>query len=243
MKIILQILLVNLMVVTSAQAQFGKLLDKVDKAQEKIMGSTGDIDPKIGNGLKEALEVGTTAAVDQLSADGGYLNSIYKVGIPIEAQRIIKTVEKLPGFDNVEEKLIAQMNAAAELAAKEATPIFVDAIKGITFADALSILKGDEKAATTYLDANTRAGLTSTFEPIIASKLDEVNATKYWSSVVSAYNKVPLVKKMNPDLTNHVNTKALDGLFGLIAKKEEGIRSDVGQRTSPLLKEVFSQQD
>ncbi len=243
MKIVLHTLILSLLFVAPSQAQFGKLLDKADKAQKKIMGNVGDVDPKIGNGLKEALEVGTTAAVDQLSGEGGYLNSIYKVTVPMEAQRIIRTVEKLPGFENVEEKLLAQMNAAAELAAKEATPIFVDAIKGITFADALSILKGDDKAATTYLDNNTRKGLTSTFEPIIQSKLDEVNATKYWASVVNAYNKVPLVRKMNPDLTNHVNTKALDGLFGLIAEKEGGIRSDVGQRTSPLLKEVFSQQD
>lgn len=243
MRILLSTLLLSLLSVAPAQAQFGKILDKADQAQKKIMGNVGDVDPKIGNGLKEALEVGTSAAVDQLSAENGYLNSVYKVLIPTEAKRIIRTVEKLPGFENVEEKLIHQMNAAAELAAKEATPIFIDAIKGITFADAMTILKGNDRAATTYLDKNTRKGLSTTFKPIIQSKLDEVNATKYWASVVNAYNKVPLVRKMNPDLTNHVNTKALDGLFGLIAEKEGGIRSDVDQRTSPLLKEVFSQQD
>lgn len=221
--------------------QFDKLLKSADKAKGKILGKKDS--GNIGAGLQEALEVGTTAAVDQLSADGGYLSSVYKVGVPVEAQRIIKTVKKLPGFDNVEEKLVQQMNAAAELAAKEATPIFVEAIRGITFRDAMQILQGKDNAATSYLDRQTRASLTDAFAPIIKEKLDEVNATTYWSSVLTAYNKVPLVKKMNPDLAGHVNGKALDGLFGLIAKKESGIRADVDQRTSPLLKEVFAQQD
>ncbi|HPN71857.1 MAG TPA: DUF4197 domain-containing protein, partial [Saprospiraceae bacterium] len=149
----------------------------------------------------------------------------------------------IPGFGDVEEKLVAKMNQAAEIAAKKATPIFVDAIKQMTVKDASSILFGEKNAATTYLNKTSRQPLYDTFMPVIQSSLDEVNARTYWASVVEAYNKIPFIKKLNPALDDHVNQKALDGLFSLIEVKEAGIREDVGQRTSPLLKEVFSKLD
>ena len=223
----------------SSFAQFGKLKDAATKAKNQVLGE--DVG-NIGLGLKEALENGVGSAVDQLSAKDGYLGSIYKIAVPEDAQKIIKTVEKLPGFDNVEETLIQKMNEAAELAAKEATPIFVDAIKSLTFKDAKAILTGDDNAATQYLSRQTRQKLYDAFLPVIQNSLDKVNARTYWTSVVNAYNKVPLVKKLNPELDDHVNDKALDGMFGLIEVKEKGIRTDVSQRTSPLLKEVFAQQ-
>ena len=131
------------------------------------------------------------------------------------------------------------MNSAAEIAAKKATPIFVNAIKQMSFKDASAILTGPENAATSYLESTSRVPLYNEFLPVIQSSLDEVNARTYWKSVVSAYNSLPFIKKMNPDLDDHVNNKALDGLFALVAVKEKGIRTDVNQRTSELLKKVF----
>ena len=226
----------------SAQAQFGKLVDKAKKAKKEILGEdSGTLD--IAGGLKAALEDGVSSAVDQLSADEGYLNSVYKIDVPEDAQKIIKTVKKVPGFGDVEEKLVTKMNQAAEIAAKKATPIFVDAIKNLSFTDAKDILFGEDDAATTYLSKQTRSSLYKEFMPVIQSSLDEVNARTYWTSVVEAYNKVPFVKKLNPELDDHVNNKALDGMFGLIEVKEEGIRKDVDQRTSPLLRDVFGELD
>jgi hypothetical protein len=131
------------------------------------------------------------------------------------------------------------MNKAAEIAAKKATPVFVNAIKQMTVQDAAGIIAGKQDAATMYLSSTTRASLYKEFMPIIQSALDEVNARTYWKSVVEAYNKIPLIRKMNPALDDHVNNKALDGLFGLIAVKEAGIRNDINQRTSVILRKVF----
>ena len=226
----------------SAQAQFGKLVDKAKKAKKEILGEdSASLD--IAGGLKAALEDGVTTAVDQLSAEEGYLNSVYKIEIPEDAQKIVSTVKKVPGFGDVEEQLVTKMNEAAEIAAKKATPIFVDAIKNLSFTDAKEILFGEDDAATSYLSRQTRNSLYKEFMPVIQSSLDEVNARSYWTSVVEAYNKVPFVKKLNPELDDHVNNKALDGMFGLIEVKEEGIRKDVDQRTSPLLKDVFGELD
>jgi hypothetical protein len=111
----------------------------------------------------------------------------------------------------------------------------------MSFKDATAILKGPENAATQYLETSSRKPLYDAFLPVIQQSLDEVNAREYWQTVVTAYNKIPFVKKMNPALDDHVNNKALDGLFSLIAVKEKGIRTDVNQRTSALLRKIFGE--
>lgn len=243
MRIILLLLIASFST-SMASAQFGKLKSKIEKAAKDVVNPDKENgSSQIGLGLKEALEVGTTEAVKSLSKEKGYLDSPYKILLPEEAQKVVKRVSGLPGFSDVEKKLVDKMNQAAEIAAKEATPIFVDAIKGITFTDALNILKGKDDAATRYLEKSARKDLYKKFLPVIQSSLDEVDARTYWKSVVKQYNKIPFIKKMNPDLDDHVNNKALDGMFGLIEKKEEGIRTDIDQRTSPLLLDVFSQLD
>lgn len=221
----------------TVQAQFKNILKKA----ESIV--TGGDDGKIGLGIKEALEVGVTEAVDNLSKSNGYFESPYKILIPEEARKVTSKVSKVPGFQNIEKDLIAKMNEAAEIAAKKAGPIFMNAIKQMTFTDAMNILTGEQDAATRYLEKTSRAALYAEFMPVIQAALDEVNARTLWRSAVDAYNTIPLTKKMNPELDDHVNNKALEGMFSLVEVKEQKIRTDVSQRTSPLLKEVFSKQD
>lgn len=242
--IVLQVALLG-----SVEAQFGNILKKAkDSAGEltkigKDLGTKNSSTLDIASGLKAALNEGVTSAVTSLSADDGYLSSPYKILIPEDAQKVVSKLKMVPGFGDVEDKLINKMNAAAEIAAKEATPIFVNAIKGMTIKDAKAILFGDGDAATRYLESGSRKALYSTFMPIIQDALKQVNATKYWNSLVTKYNKLPLTKDVNPDLDDHVNNKALDGMFSLVERKEAGIREDVAQRTSPLLMDVFGELD
>ena len=221
----------------SAQAQ----LDDLFKKATKSLFEPGAED--VGLGLKQALEFGVEEAVNTLSAEGGYLNGPYKILIPDEARTVINKLQYVPGFENVEQDLIDKMNQAAEYAAKEATPIFINAITNLTFDDAMKILGGDKDAATRYLEGNTREELYTAFMPVIQKALDEVNAREYWRSAVDAYNGIPFVRKVNPELDDYVNNKGLDGLFGEIEKKERGIRENQDQRTTELLRAVFAQQD
>ncbi|MEP6646631.1 MAG: DUF4197 domain-containing protein [Saprospiraceae bacterium] len=221
---------------SNGHAQFKDLLNKAK-------GVISSPDDEVGSGLKQALEFGVNEAVEKLSADKGYLESPYKILIPDEARAIISKVKMVPGFGDVENQLIDKMNKAAELAAKKATPIFVDAITSLTIKDAMHILLGEKDAATRYLETQTRTNLYNAFLPVIQSALDEVNARTYWRSVITAYNNIPFVKKANPALDDHVNQKALDGLFSLIEVKEAKIRGDKSNRTTDLLKKVFAKQD
>jgi len=213
---------------------------------QKVLDSAGQValsNADIARGLKQALDLGVGESVDFLSATDGYYKSAYKIFLPEEANTVINTLKNIPGFSNVEDELLKLINRGAEDAASKAGPIFLSAIKGITFDDALGILTGPDDAATSYLNNKTYNALYSEFTPIILNSLQKVNAQKYWSDIINTYNKIPLVDKKNPDLADHVTGQALVGLFGLVEKKEAGIRNDVSQRTTDLLQKVFARQD
>jgi hypothetical protein len=228
--------LIVMLAVNTSTAQFGSILKKAEKV---IKGEPVLSKDEVASGLKEALDQGIAQAVDKLSAEDGYLKSQYKIEIPNEAKKVISKVKMVPGFENVERDLIEKMNRAAESAAKKATPIFIDAVKQISFDDALNILSGEDDAATAYLKDKSYRKLYDAFMPVIVSALDEVNAREYWKKTVTTYNKLPFVADVNPELDDHVNSKALVGMFSLIAKKEEGIRNNVDQRNTDLLIKVF----
>ncbi len=222
------------------QAQLKGLLNK---AKEEVLGGGALSEEEAGQGLKQALELGVGKAVDYLSAENGYLLSPYKILVPEEAQAVVSKLKMVPGFEDVEDRLVEKMNRAAELAAAKAKPIFVNAIKQMTFEDAMNILLGEKDAATQYLKRSTWKQLYQEFLPVVQASLDEVNAREYWRSAVNAYNKIPLVKKTNPELDDHVTTKALEGMFSLIEEKERGIRENQNERTTELLRKVFARQD
>ena len=198
---------------------------------------------EVGLGLKEALSKGVSVGSDLLSQQDGYYKSLYKIILPPEAQKVADKLSKVPGFDNVEDVLVQKLNRAAELAATEAKPIFVSAIRQMTIQDAWNILKGQDNAATNYLQKTTNTQLYKKFQPVILNSLNEVNAVKYYADAVNTYNKIPFVDKVNPRLDAYVTNKALDGLFSMVEKEEKAIRENPAKRVTDLLKRVFAEQD
>ncbi|MCB9309055.1 MAG: DUF4197 domain-containing protein [Lewinellaceae bacterium] len=197
----------------------------------------------ISAGLKQALDKGVEQSVRTLSADNGYYASVYKILLPNEARNVVDKLKFIPGFENLEEEAVKKINKAAEDAATKASPIFLNAIKGMTFSDVTSILMGDKNAATQYLHNKTYDALYGEFKPVMVNSLNKFGALDYYSQAVNKYNSIPFVTKVNPDLADYVCQKALVGLFSLIEKKELGIRTDLSQRTTDLLKKVFAKQD
>ncbi|WP_294822129.1 DUF4197 domain-containing protein [uncultured Flavobacterium sp.] len=197
----------------------------------------------IAMGLREALDKGIEKQVSKLTqTDGFYRNQMVKILLPAELQKVDKTLRDI-GLGKLADEGLMMMNRAAENAVKEATPIFVSAVKNITFNDAKNILMGNDEAATTYLKGQTTSQLYTKFNPVIRSSFSKVGADKVWTNIITQYNKVPLVQKVNPDLTDYVTNKALDGVYKMIAVEEKEIRNNINARTSELLKRVFAQQD
>lgn len=198
---------------------------------------------QIGNGLRQALDNGIKNQVSKLtSKDGFYRNQLVKIMLPEELQAVDKGLRKI-GLGNLADEGIKVLNRAAEDAVKTATPIFVNAVKEITFNDAKNILLGDQNAATSYLQGKTNTALYNSFSPVIKNSFSKVGADKVWNNLISKYNSLPFVKKVNPDLTQYVTNQALKGVFTMIEVEEKGIREKVGLRNTALLKQVFALQD
>ncbi|MBX2816671.1 MAG: DUF4197 domain-containing protein [Saprospiraceae bacterium] len=198
---------------------------------------------EIASGLKEALRIGVSKGSEQLSQDKGYFDSPYKILLPAEARKVTDKLSKVPGFATVENEIVKKLNQAAEDAAKSAKPIFVDAIKSMTFEDATNILLGADDAATRYLEDETSRPLYNEFQPVIVNSLNKFNAIEYWEKAITTYNKIPFVDQVNPRLDDYVTEEALKGMFGMVEQEEQKIRTDVSARTSQLLKKVFAKQD
>jgi hypothetical protein len=198
---------------------------------------------QVVGGLKEALKQGVTKGVNTLSVKDGYFkNPSIKILFPPEAQKVEKTMRDL-GLGSMVDNAIEKMNNAAEDAAIGAKDIFVNAITSMTINDAMNILMGDKNACTSYLKRTTSTALYQQFNPVIKNSLNKVGALTAWNEVVTRYNKIPLVEKVNPNLDDHITNKAMEGLFMMVENEEREIRKNPMQRTTELMKRVFAKQD
>ena len=200
----------------------------------------GFSESEAAEGIRQALSQGTGTAIVNLNRQDGFFgNQAYKLFLPPDASKIEYTLRDL-GLGSVVDRAILQINRAAETAVAEAKPIFVDAIRQMTIADAINIVRGQRDAATQYFKDKTTDKLVAAFSPIIKQALDRTNATRYYGDAVSAYNKLPTTfNKINPDLPSYVTQKAVTALFDQIAQEEANIRANPAARTTEILKKVF----
>lgn len=203
-------------------------------------GTTGPpTKSEIAEGIREALIVGTQNTIAQTSKTNGFLNnSLIRIPFPPEAQKVEEAARNL-GLDRQVDQFIETMNHGAEKASEKATPIFVNAIKQMTLEDVYDIWRGEDDAATKYLRKTTETQLKSEFRPVIKNSLDQVDLTKYWNPLISNYNKIPFVEKVNPNLDEYVLEEAMEGLFLVIAQEEEKIRENPQARVTEILRRVF----
>ena len=217
---------------------------EMQQVLEQLPQQTGILSQaEMGNGLKEALNNGISKQVTKLTAtDGFFRNEAVKILLPAELQKVDTRLRQL-GLSKLADDGLRVLNRAAEDAVKEATPIFVDAVKQMTFTDAKNILLGNENSATNYLQNTTSSALYGKFNPIIKNSFAKVGADKIWTQIITKYNSIPLVNKVNPDLTDYTTNKAMEGVFKMIAVEEKDIRTNFSARTSDLLRKVFALQD
>lgn len=206
-------------------------------------GTIGIGNDEIASGLRQALDFGIEKQVSKLTAtDGFYKNDLVKIMLPEELQKVDKGLRDI-GLSKLADEGLKVLNRAAEDAVKEATPIFVDAVKGITFTDAKTILIGADDAATQYLTSKTQTALYAKFNPVIQNSFSKVGADKIWANLINKYNSIPFTTDVNPDLTDYVTNEALKGVYTMIAVEEKEIRTNLASRSTDLLKKVFALQD
>ena len=231
-----QFLLILLSVSLAVAVNSQSILDKVKK---KLNTNSGLTEEEAGSGVKEALNNGISSAVSFLNKPDAFFKSeLYKVLLPPDAKKMEKTLRDM-GMGKMCDDAIESINRGAEDAVGYATPIFVDAIKQMTVTDALKLVTGGKNSITEFFRSKTSVKLKEAFMPVINKSLEKTNATKYYGDAVTRYNKVPFVKKMNPDISDYVADRTLYALFERIAVEEANIRSNPAARTSDLLKKVF----
>jgi hypothetical protein len=242
----LTIFAITLLCLHSSCSAQNKLLDKAKKVVKENVVTPSTAIPsneEIISGLKEALSNGAKSSADVSSKlDGFNKNPMIFIPFPPETQKMKKKLIDL-GMQGKVTEFETSMNRAAEEAAKDAAPIFINAVKNMNVSDGMKILKGSDTSATQYLRENTYSSLIETFKPKVKAAIEKVGVTKYWSPLANTYNKIPLVEKQNPDLDAYVTQLAAQGLFKLIREEEAKIRKDPALRLSDLLKKVFGYAD
>ena len=246
-KLLFSIVIVSACTALKAQSLKGILSKNTSGSSSQVTApgllkgssKTGLSSEEISAGLKEALRIGSEKAAAQVSAaDGFFKDAVIKILMPEEAKKAEQKLRALGLGRQVDDAILA-MNRAAEDAAKSAAPIFAAAVRDMSITDALSILRGTDVAATSYLKEKTGNPLAEAFRPVIEKSLEKVNATRYWNTVFTSYNKVS-TDKVNPDLEAYVTDKALEGIFYQLAQQEKAIRKNPAARTTELLQKVFN---
>ncbi|PKQ64917.1 hypothetical protein BZG02_03460 [Labilibaculum filiforme] len=244
------IVLFSLLFASCAELQ--PFIDQYAQTQTAPLTSTD-----VSTGLKEALKVGSKNASNVLSLqDGFYKDELVKILLPPEAQSITKNINLIPGGEQLIEKVVVRLNRAAEDAVTEATPIFVAAITEMTIADAFGILKGEDNAATLYLQNKTQDKLKELFMPKVKASLDKklianLSTNESWSLLTQNYNtvagsfagKLANLETVNTELDAYVTDRALSALFLKVADEEKLIRKDPLKRVNDILKRVFGELD
>ncbi|SFF07462.1 DUF4197 domain-containing protein [Flavobacterium xueshanense] len=231
-----KILILAVAISLSSCAEMQQVLNQFPQTQ-----GIGGVD--IAGGLKEALNNGISKQVTKLTTtDGFYRNEAVKILLPEELRKVDAGLRRI-GLSSLADEGLKVLNRAAEDAVKEATPIFVDAVRNMTFMHAKTILMGNESSATNYLQNSTSTALYGKFNPVIKNSFTKVGADKVWTNIITKYNSIPLVNKVNPDLTDYVTNQALNGVFKMVAIEEKNIRTNISSRTSVLLQKVFAMQD
>lgn len=203
------------------------------------LGATGLPESTQISGLKEALRVATERAVKATSQSGGFLdNSKIRIGLPGKLAKMTSGLRAIGMGTQVDELEIA-MNRAAEKAAGEATPVFVDAIQKMSFQDASEIVTGGDTAATDYFRKTTSDPLRERFRPIVNEAMQNVGVAKQYDQLVGRYSSLPLASAPKFDLTGYVTDETLSGLFTVVGEQEKQIRTNPAARGTELLKQVF----
>lgn len=235
MKSILTVATLSLFFLTSCAE-----LQEVSKG---VMTSNIVSQEKIADGLQQALIKGVNEQVTSLSKDGGfYTNELVRIQLPEELSKVENTLKTL-GLSSLNEKATKKLNETAQMAVAETTPIVLKAIQNMSLEDAKKILLGEKDAATSYLKVKTQTELHQKFEPIVQSNFKKVGADKIWENLIQKYNTMPFTENANPNLTDYVTRKTLEGVYKMIELEEKQIRTDIKSRSTDVLKQVFALQD
>ncbi len=227
MKKLMTVCLVSLFSIANPGCHSLKNLGAVPSDLEMILG------------LRDALSQGLFRGLNAFADPEG--NPLVRFVFPGEAEKIEKTLRDL-GFEKVINQVTGKFTRAMSSAVNTARPLFFDAVKNMSFKDAVKILVTDNPhAATDYFKQEMKPGLMTAFRPIVDSTIKTEGADREWNGITRVYNSIPFISKpLESNLTDFISARVIDLMFLMVASEEEQIRSKYEFRKTDMMRKVFT---
>jgi len=215
------------------------LLKDFSKNTDVIFNKKNIINNEISFGLNEALVISVKNSCNKASKAGGFLeNDKIRIYFPKEIIRVKTSCNKI-GLSHLVVKFEGKLNKTAEQISLYASKIILESVNDLKFTDAIAILNGPENALTNYLRDDSYNNLYDAFYPQTLRAISNTGIQKLFDNIIKKYNKIPLVQKVDFDLSNYITVKTIDGIFFLISEEEKKIRNNPKARTTELLQKIF----
>ena len=216
------------------------LLKDFSKNTDVIFNKKNISNNEIYSGLNEALVISVKNSCNIASKAGGFLeNEKIRIDFPKEIKRVKTSCNKI-GLSHLVVKFEGKLNKTAEQISLYASEIILESVYDLKFTDAVAILNGPENAITKYLRDDSYNNLYNAFYPQTLRAISNTGIEKLFNNLIKKYNKIPLVKKVDFDLSDYITVKTIDGIFFLISEEEKKIRNNPKARTTELLQTIFN---
>lgn len=122
--------------------------------------------------IRRLLTLSSQRAFATLLQPGGfYDNQAARIPLPARIADDRSLVTRVLTSGPVRERMGRELNRAAERGAERAAPIVTDAIRSVSIADALGVIRGGGRAATTLLEGSVGNALIGAMFPAVGDAL------------------------------------------------------------------------